>query len=202
MIGIYKITSPSGRVYIGQSWDIEKRFRSYRTSSGTKTQRYIYNSLMKYGVNNHRFEIISHLPEDISQQVLDEYEIVYFEFYRDSGTSMMNIKYPGRGGKHSLESRNLMSLGQRKAYKTNPSRYDNVKKKIYQYTLQGEFVREWGSTAECSVALKISGYSISDSIRSNKSYCGFLFSSSKEFRIIPNRRLYKVKEEWFKIDNN
>ena len=30
MVGIYKITSPSGRVYVGQSTNIEKRFAEYR----------------------------------------------------------------------------------------------------------------------------------------------------------------------------
>jgi len=30
MIGIYKITSPSNKVYIGQSINIEKRFKSYK----------------------------------------------------------------------------------------------------------------------------------------------------------------------------
>lgn len=32
MIGIYKITSPSNRIYIGQSIDIEARWKSYKTS--------------------------------------------------------------------------------------------------------------------------------------------------------------------------
>ncbi len=30
MIGIYKITSPTGRIYIGQSTNMEKRFVSYK----------------------------------------------------------------------------------------------------------------------------------------------------------------------------
>lgn len=29
MIGIYKITSPSGKVYIGQSVNIKERFKSH-----------------------------------------------------------------------------------------------------------------------------------------------------------------------------
>ena len=29
MIGIYKITSPIGRIYIGQSIDVERRFKNY-----------------------------------------------------------------------------------------------------------------------------------------------------------------------------
>jgi len=38
MIGIYKITSPSGKVYIGQSKDLNKRKKDY--------QKYIKNSNM------------------------------------------------------------------------------------------------------------------------------------------------------------
>jgi predicted GIY-YIG superfamily endonuclease len=30
MIGIYKITSPSGKVYIGQSWDIYDRWKKHK----------------------------------------------------------------------------------------------------------------------------------------------------------------------------
>jgi predicted GIY-YIG superfamily endonuclease len=30
MIGIYKITNPEKEVYIGQSTDIEKRFKTYK----------------------------------------------------------------------------------------------------------------------------------------------------------------------------
>lgn len=29
-IGIYKIKSPSNRIYIGQSWDIDKRLNYYK----------------------------------------------------------------------------------------------------------------------------------------------------------------------------
>ena len=51
MIGIYKITSPSGKIYIGQSKDIEKRFKAYKNLK-CKGQPYIYRSLLKYGSGN------------------------------------------------------------------------------------------------------------------------------------------------------
>ena len=57
MIGIYKITSPSNRVYIGQSRNIEKRFREYKYYKGNGQNRLFY-SFTKYGVNTHKFEII------------------------------------------------------------------------------------------------------------------------------------------------
>ena len=57
MIGIYKITSPSGRVYIGQSRDIEKRFKQYYRN-GCKRQIRLTRSFDKYGIESHTFEII------------------------------------------------------------------------------------------------------------------------------------------------
>ncbi len=63
--GIYKITSPSGRVYIGQGINIEKRVRTYKNLH-CKTQPRLYASLLKYGVEEHTFEIIENcLEEDL-----------------------------------------------------------------------------------------------------------------------------------------
>jgi group I intron endonuclease len=57
MIGIYKITSPSGRIYIGQSINIKRRFKEYNSRLG-KGQLLLNRSFLKYGVENHIFEII------------------------------------------------------------------------------------------------------------------------------------------------
>ena len=58
MIGIYKITSPSGKIYIGQSINIEKRFLKYKSLENTKEQPALVRSFIKYGVINHTFEIV------------------------------------------------------------------------------------------------------------------------------------------------
>lgn len=55
--GIYKITSPSGGIYIGQSVDINKRKSRYKNCKCNKQNR-IFRSLIKYGYENHTFEII------------------------------------------------------------------------------------------------------------------------------------------------
>ena len=57
MIGIYRIISPTGRVYVGQSVDTEKRFSFYR-SIACKSQPKLYRSLLKYGHESHVFEVI------------------------------------------------------------------------------------------------------------------------------------------------
>jgi group I intron endonuclease len=76
MIGIYKITSPLGYIYIGQSIDIDLRFCVYKKLK-CKSQLRIYNSFIKYGVDNHIFEII----EECSFDLLNERERYWQDFY-------------------------------------------------------------------------------------------------------------------------
>ena len=57
--GIYKITSPNNKIYIGQSIDIERRFKQYFSfNKSNKSQIKLWRSLKKYGCDNHVFEII------------------------------------------------------------------------------------------------------------------------------------------------
>lgn len=57
MVGIYKITSPSNKIYIGQSINIEKRFIGYKYSKAKK-QPILHRSFMKYGIEKHKFEVV------------------------------------------------------------------------------------------------------------------------------------------------
>lgn len=74
--GIYKITSPSGKIYIGQSVDIEKRWAYYKTKK-TNVQPKLQNSFNKYGVASHLFEIL----ELCSESMLNERERYWQDFY-------------------------------------------------------------------------------------------------------------------------
>jgi len=104
MIGIYKIESPTGKVYIGQSWNIEDRVSKYRRVV-CKGQPAIYNSLIKHGWEAHTFEIIHQLPNDITQEVLNEYETLYWQLYKDCKIQVLNVRETGSRGKHSEESK-------------------------------------------------------------------------------------------------
>lgn len=109
MVGIYKITSPSAKVYIGQSWKMKERHKSYR-NSGAKKQLALQNSFLKYGSKNHLYECIAELPSDVDQKVLDTYEILYWQLYKDCGVKMLNIKEPGKGGRLSEEMKRKKSV--------------------------------------------------------------------------------------------
>lgn len=102
-IGIYKITSPSEKVYIGQSWNITNRFSKYKSLPSIKKQVALYNSIKKYGYDKHKFEILEELV-NITQEKLDECEIKHINYYKALNYNLLNIKEGGLGGKLPKES--------------------------------------------------------------------------------------------------
>jgi len=102
--GIYKITSPSNKIYIGQSLNINKRWRENYFTIKCKNQQKLYYSLKKYGPENHIFEII----EECSSEKLDEREIYWIDFY-DCVKEGLNIRYGGKGGRLNEETKNKIS---------------------------------------------------------------------------------------------
>jgi len=106
MIGIYKITSPSNKVYIGQSIDIERRFKHYKIMR-CKDQVKIYNSLLKYGVDAHIFEVL----ELCETEQLNNRERHYQDLYDSvaNGLNLLYVKSEHFNGGHSEESKKKIS---------------------------------------------------------------------------------------------
>lgn len=103
LIGIYKITSPSNRVYIGQSVDILHRFKTYkRMYSKNQHQTKLHRSFLKYGVINHSFEIL----EICQLEELNTKERYYQEFYDvlNGGLNCNLTKTNDKSGKVSKET--------------------------------------------------------------------------------------------------
>lgn len=109
MTVIYKITNPSGKVYIGQTWNFEKRKKDYKWLGSVKKQPALYNSLIKYGFENHKIEVIHQLPEDVSQTILNTYEYLYWELYKNCNIELLNIREPGSRGKLSEATKKILS---------------------------------------------------------------------------------------------
>lgn len=104
-IGIYKITSPVGKIYIGQSRNIYRRIRDYKKMH-CKNQPHLYNSFKKYGTENHQFETLEHCSVDI----INEREIYFINLYRSTYNQFgLNCKEGGVKGKFTDEVRAKMS---------------------------------------------------------------------------------------------
>lgn len=101
MIGIYKITSPSNKIYIGQSINIEDRWKKYQKyPESIKNQTKLYNSIIKYGSENHIFEII----EECEESKLLERETYWKNFYKVLEIPSLCCRIDGKGGKNSRET--------------------------------------------------------------------------------------------------
>jgi len=106
--GIYKIISPSNRVYIGQSVDIEKRWKVYKKIGfSVKKQTLVYRSLLKYGVESHTFEVV----EKCEVEELNNREGYWQDFYDsvNNGLNCSRVKSDDKNGYFSLESRKKLS---------------------------------------------------------------------------------------------
>lgn len=103
--GIYLLTSPSGKLYVGQSRNIEKRIKDYK-SHDCLTQRKLYFSFEKYGFENHKFEIL----EECSVEMLNEREIYWINHFQTFNTEHgLNLTSGGSNPNVSEETRKLHS---------------------------------------------------------------------------------------------
>jgi group I intron endonuclease len=187
MVGIYKITNPNGKVYIGQSVNIENRKLQYQYLSKYSLGRKIRNSIKKYGWENHTHDVI----EECSIEQLDEREIFWGKYYNVLDKNELNLKLGNGRGLVSDETKNIMSksakeimtpehrkklsdakLGKKRSEKAKQSlrvpkkskeNYKNVgkwishSKPILQFDKQGNFIKEWGLIRDAEIFYNFKG---------------------------------------------
>ncbi len=112
--GIYKITSPTGRIYIGESKNIHYRWSKYRSYT-CKDQKGLYNSLLKHTPENHIFEII----EQCEFEELRCRERYWQDFYNTTSSKGLNGRLTRCNelkGEMSQETKNKISNSLKKTY--------------------------------------------------------------------------------------
>lgn len=115
-IGIYKITSPTNKVYIGQSIDLDNRIRKYKKLQ-CKSQILLFNSFLKHGIDNHNFKIIDSgdFTKDKSNQ-LEKYYVEKFDSFRGNSINGLNLTTGGDSILFDKSSTNKMSKTRIKLY--------------------------------------------------------------------------------------
>ena len=103
MIGIYKITNKlNGKVYIGQSRDIDARWRQHINA---KDDVLIHNAIKKYGKENFSFEVLLECPAEM----LNDWERDMIALYDCISPKGYNLTEGGGGCKCSEETKIKMS---------------------------------------------------------------------------------------------
>lgn len=174
---IYRHTSPSGKVYIG----ITTSKPEYRWNNGKgyrrKDQPLFHNAILKYGWNNIKHKI---LFRELDEERAKRLEISLIRHYKglgcsynitDGGDGTLGAGYTHVGWKHSAETKKYFSSIRKgtKVGKNNPmyGRHKNnpaygkfgenhpASKRVYQYTKEGLFIREWMCLSDVERILKI-----------------------------------------------
>lgn len=168
---IYKLKSPSGKCYVGQTIDINKRFSDYKTFHHCQHQKILFSAIKKYGWDSFEKEIIETIENDnkkLLQEELNLLEIYYIELY-DTINNGYNICRGGNQYRLGVKESEEQRQKKRDAWtqerrqlrseiwksdinprKNNKSPQINTEKAINQYTLDGVYLRTWKSTAEAA----------------------------------------------------
>lgn len=168
--GIYKIISPSDKVYIGQGINILRRFREYyNNSSKIKNQTKLYNSLQKYGVEKHLFEII----EECSEEDLNCRERFWQDFYDVTGKNGLNCMLQECGSIRAVYSEETKAILSAQRMGSNNSFYGKTHsketKKLQSEVKKGKIMND--STKE-KIRLSLKGRVFSEEHREKLSVAG------------------------------
>lgn len=106
IVGIYRVTNEiNGKVFIGHSTDITRRFREYKYRKNPRNS--IEEAITKYGLENFKFELI----EECSIDNLNNREVYYIRKFDSMNPDHgYNNIVGGKGYKLSEYSRNKMSI--------------------------------------------------------------------------------------------
>lgn len=148
MIGIYKITNNlSGKIYIGQSNNIERRWKEHCAPNRWKTsENYIDVAIHKYGKENFSLEVL----EECSIAQLNEreqYWIAYYNTYKGNGYNATSGGQDSIGegnGRAKMTEEDVIYI--RKAYAAHKRRRD-VYKQFEHKIAFGHFARIWDGTS-------------------------------------------------------
>lgn len=145
MIGIYKITDPEGKIYVGLSKNIELRWKQHanlRFGGNNKLR----GSFIKYGSSNHVFSIIEELTND--DKLLRKQERYWIRYY-NSFNDGLNENGGGSGpGSHTTESKQKISS----ALKNKPKPSDFGEKRIKWQSTDG-FKEKLKNAPRCPVLM-------------------------------------------------
>lgn len=181
---IYKITNPNNKIYIGQTINFKKRMSRYKFYD-CKGQKKLYNSLNKYGWENHTVEIIDEVWQGYNNEILnirERYWINEFNSYFEGlnsttgGDTKFNQTSHNKGKTFSDQTKKKMSESMKgnKNGKANKGRVitDEQKKRISDTLLKKQNKIningvEYSSIRQASIILKISYSTLSRKIKNN-----------------------------------
>jgi group I intron endonuclease len=121
--GVYTITTPSGRVYVGSAIDVNRRLREHRNDLkklGHKN-KLLQNVANKYGVDNLKFEKVLSVPV-IDAKTLVEYENLMLKYIEPKlRLNAAPVAGSTLGYRFTAEQRARHAAGVKARYESDPA---------------------------------------------------------------------------------
>lgn len=183
---IYKYTFPNGKVYIGQTIHPRSRKTQHLCESTGARHISFWRAYKKYGT--YKYEEIEHVEEPSKEALCDrlnELEQFYITEYQSTNPDYgYNLTSGGKVFVVNDEGRKHMSAARKD------------KMAVLQYDLEGNFVKEYESTAAAGKALGVAasnvcnccrGYSKGKRTKKVQIVNGYTFRFKKDYPDIPRR---------------
>ena len=144
------ITSPSGKIYIGQSSNIKRRMVEHKYRSKNKNLK-LYSSIRKYGFENHKIETLFLSNDEYEKNKM---ESIYIRYYNSIENGLNHIDEDAningfKGKKHTIE--NVKKIKERMNGVKPDWAIDKVKKSVF-CTYNG---KKYDSITNCAKDLNI-----------------------------------------------
>ena len=132
------MTSPSGKIYIGQASNIHRRMIEHKSDSKTITNKF-YSSIKKYGFEAHSIEVLflSNVPYERNR--IEQFYINHYDSIK-TGLNLIDVIGPVKsfsGKKHTLEE--VERIKARMKGVKPVWAIQKIKKKVYCGTLDETF---------------------------------------------------------------
>jgi group I intron endonuclease len=186
--GIYQIKcNITNKIYIGHSIDIERRWNQHKYGKGNLLLR---NAIKKYGIDNFEFTILEEIDLNSNniKQILFEREQYWFDVEKPymNGFNIDKIAKPNTPFEHDV---NFGSKISRIKIENN-----HTGKPIKQYDLDGNFIKEWPSSASVERELGFSARNVGGCAQGNAfTSNGFIWLYKQN--VLTEEYLNKVKNK-------
>lgn len=164
MMVIYKIeTLNNHKYYIGSTINFKKRKTEHLKSlkSNKHHSKYLQRVYNKYGENNLIFSIVEEIQDKNNLIIREQYWLDFYKPFGKNGYNSCKIANSMLGFKHSNKTKELLSKVQ--------------SSKISQYSIEGNFIKEWESIKEAAAFYSVVTNTISNIVNKNKKGAGFLW---------------------------
>ena len=153
---IYKISSPhTDKVYVGQTiQNIDRRWAHHIWKANSGKNHPLYASMRKHGIESFRIEILQTLPNDVTQEDLDDAEIHWINLLKSIAPTGLNVK-PGGEGQFKMTMEHKLAISAAKtAQWATVEKSAEIKDRMRQMALGNTHRR--GQKASAETRAKIS----------------------------------------------